>query len=211
MTPEEIREKYLNCVEPRIKTAAKKNANDPIFDKLYDLCNISSINAYEMFYPISDAFSSGPMPFDGLCELYHLMRYCWDDDGMLSFVTTEVSAKNRFYNSTTISTINFVMSSDPDSLLEEDVAKHAFKHIHSFVRLASYTACLFTEKDLDFLYRLIPEWKRIEMAADSETCKAGDDYFKMSHNMEQRIKQHIINAERSFKYKGKNGNRNNIL
>lgn len=199
MTIKEIREAYLECIEPRILNA-EKYAGDTNFDILRDIW--SSPYGYELFYPMTSAY----MEFDALCNLWDWIKYCWDDDGSTSFVcatiTTPFSSamKKYFKVEDTIHDIDpFIMRGERDILNWDEVESIALTHDSMKSTLVSYVATTFREEDLHFLHGLIPEMKRIEILGKHDCgSDEAESYFKERHLFKAKLKAHIESSKYVF-------------
>jgi len=198
MTKEEIRKAYLDSIEGYI-TGAEQYADDVNFDNLRAVCN--SPYGYKLFYPFSSAFSSKEgMEFGALCELYDWLKYCWTDDGSASFVCATVSTdlylnKQNKYDHDII----FVMRGDRDELSWDEVSKFALFHNSGNTELIKYSACVFNERSLYFLFDLIPEFVKIEALGRNATgMKLISEYYQMEKDMEKVFADHISKHQFTF-------------
>ena len=197
MKASKIKLSYLACVEPRIKEAVLY-ANDTRFDMLDDICKTQY--GYRLFYPVAEGWSSHGLEFDALVNLYHDIRYCWDDDGDMSVV--HVTIKNR-----TVPVLRsrvymrddvFIMWGDRRELSWDTVKQHALKHAVEHSSLSLYEAIRFVPETLTWFHSLLPDVKRTEQLGHSTNF---DSYFEKERQMTKRMVEFIRSDKTCFQGK----------
>jgi hypothetical protein len=201
MTETEIREAYLKSIEQDIVNAQTTCANDPYFDKLMNLCNSSY--GYRLFYNLatfrSNSTGSDKICFYSLCELYSLIRYCWEDDGEISIVSAKCKYGRHKGNFNEI----FVITGERNNLCDKDVANTALFHDSNDSKLISYTATIFSKEFLDFLVDMIPEFERVAKLGSYKSAEWEDveNYFKENDKIKQTIMERIEMCKYKFRKK----------
>ena len=199
MTKEEIRAKYLECIEGRIQSA-EYNANDVNFDRLVKLCESSY--GYTLFYPFYSYFK-----FDNICALYHRFHHDIEDDGDSSFVCVETMYVQDFHGLreqkefTIIK--SFVMAGCRHELDPQNVYELATLHGERKDILVGFSAIRFDWEVLEFLFSLLGEFKEIEELGKSDDYKT---YSKSRNAMDNKFKNYIESKEDCYKWKNKINN-----
>lgn len=205
MTKEEIRAKYLAAIEEKI-LAAEMLADNPIYDKLYELINIKKFG-YNLFHPMTKGELSN---FDVFCDIASWINYCWDDDGSTSLVCTTIKIpmpeefikmfpdKKHFIMQDDI----FLMRGDCCYLDIENVKKYALRHDSHNSVLVEYTAILFRPATLDYLHSLIPSFERINRIGEGKINRNDvTDYYKEYDKIIEDIKNYMLSQEHLYSKK----------
>ncbi len=213
MTKEEIREKYLKCIEERIQSA-EYNENDVNFDRLVKLCESSY--GYDLFYPLHRS----SFKFDDICNLYSRFHHDIEDDGDSSFVCSEIMYVQDFHGfrePKEVTIINsFVIAGhreelNPQKVYELATLHQSYSSKYSFV---GFSAIRFDWEVLEFLYSLLGEFKEIEELGGNSgffdnkgnILKDALDYYRRGRDMDNKFKNYIESKENCYKWKNKINN-----
>jgi len=192
MTKQEIRQRYLNEVEDRIK-AAESWAGDERFDKLHDVC--MSSYGYTLFFPICGGFGSDHVFFDAFCELFSdAVLHCIDDDGNMCLVQVAVKGKLPGCGNDHVVVQTFVARGYEDELDKLQLLELAKMHGYKDYAFVSYVATNFDNDVIDFLHGLLPEWERIALLGKKDASEA-HSYFEERRKMEAKFLKFIENRK----------------
>lgn len=195
MTKEQIRSKYLSWIEPQIEDA-QDFADDPAFDKLYDVA--SSHLGYDIFHPmatLSAMTGNFGIDFDAVTKIYRQIKNR-RNGAQTSFVSTVIGGPirtcdpgvSRLYASDVV----FVMRGHFISLPWQKVNDFAISCTDE--RLISYKACEFGTQEIDFLHTMLPLFQEAKELGDFDvTTPEADKYFDKMEEIIKTFKTYINN------------------